>query len=87
MTTSRPKTGISAAANVVAIVCLLAAGCASVPPPPSASFTQTATFDRPPKPDDCFMPLLQREPLTTTGGSLSLKLGERLVRRTRWWHR
>jgi hypothetical protein len=64
MTTSRPKTGISATANVVAIVCLLAASCASVPPPPSASFTQTATFDRPPKPDDCFMPLLQREPLT-----------------------
>ena len=43
---------------------LATAGCASHLPPPEASFTQTATFDRPPKPDDCFMPVLNREPLT-----------------------
>ena len=64
MTISRPTTGVFTTATVVAIACLLAAGCASHPPPPKASFTQTATFDRPPKAADCFMPVLNREPLT-----------------------
>jgi len=64
MTSSRPTPGVLTPATVVAIACLLAAGCASHPPPPKASFTQTATFDRPPKADDCFMPVLNREPLT-----------------------
>ena len=72
MTTSRPWSSrntntVFRAATVVAILCFVAAaaaGCASHPPPPKASFTQTAAFDRPPKPDDCFMPVLQREPLT-----------------------
>ncbi len=64
MTILRPKPEVITAATVVAIACLAAAGCASHPMPPKASFTQTATFDRPPKPDDCFMPVLQREPLT-----------------------
>jgi hypothetical protein len=69
MTISRPMPSpysntVITAATVVAIGCLVAAGCASVPPPPKASFTQTATFDRPPKSDDCFMPVLQTEPLT-----------------------
>lgn len=64
MRISRPKPGVFTAVAEVAIVCLLAAGCASHPPPPKASFTQTATFDRPPKPDDCFMPVLNTEPLT-----------------------
>ena len=54
---------VFATITVVAITCVLAA-CASVPPPPKASFTQTATFDRPPKSDNCFMPVLQTEPLT-----------------------
>ena len=57
MTTSRHKL------SVVAIACLLVAGCASKPAP-RASFTQTATFDRPPKPADCFMTVLYTEPLT-----------------------
>jgi len=64
MTSSHPKRGVFTTATIVAIACLLAAGCASHPPPPKASFTQTATFDRPPKPDGCFMPVLTREPLT-----------------------
>jgi hypothetical protein len=50
--------------NVVAIACLLAAGCASQNAPPRASFTQTATFDRPPKPANCVMTVLHTEPLT-----------------------
>src|ERR1700691_2600011 len=58
-----PKPGVVTTATAVAIVCLLAAGCASHPPPPKAWFTQTATFDRPPKPDDCYMPVLSTEPL------------------------
>ena len=58
MTTSRCKL------IVVVIACLVAAGCASQPIPPKASFTQTATFDRPPKPAECYMPVLQTEPLT-----------------------
>ena len=61
MTISSPKTRVFLVATFV--ICLLA-GCASHPPPPKASFTQTATFDRPPKPDDCFMPVLNTEPLT-----------------------
>jgi len=61
MTLSSPETRVFTAASFVAF---LLAGCASHPPPPKASFTQTATFDRPPKPADCFMPVLQREPLT-----------------------
>src|ERR1700722_15550846 len=60
----RPKPEVFTAATAVAIACLAAAGCASHPPPPKASFTQTPAFDRPPKPDDCVMPVLQREPLT-----------------------
>jgi hypothetical protein len=56
-------TRVFTAATVVAIASMVAAGCASQPPP-KASFTQTATFDRPPKPDDCFMPVLDTEPLT-----------------------
>jgi len=64
MRPSRRNPGVFTRMTVVATVCLLAAGCASVPPPPKASFTQTATFDRPPKPDDCYMPVLNTEPLT-----------------------
>jgi hypothetical protein len=64
MTISRRKPGIFTVATVVAIASLLAAGCASQPIPPKASFTQTAAFDRPPKPADCSMPVLEREPLT-----------------------
>ena len=59
-----PTTRVFTVATIVAIVCLTGAGCASHPPSPKASFTQTATFDRPPKPTDCFMPVLQTEPLT-----------------------
>jgi hypothetical protein len=54
---------VFAVATMLSAGCLLAAGCASQLPPPKASFTQTATFDRPPKPADCVMPVLQREPL------------------------
>jgi len=64
MTISRLKTRMFSTATVVTIACLLAAGCASQSKPPRASFTQTATFDRPPKPDDCYMPVLHTEPLT-----------------------
>jgi hypothetical protein len=64
MTISRPKIRVFTAATYVAIASVAAAGCASQPPPPKASFTQTATFDRPPKPADCFMPVLGTEPLT-----------------------
>ena len=63
MTISLLKPGVFTVATVIAIASMVAAGCASQPPP-KASFTQTATFDRPPKPDDCSMPVLQREPLT-----------------------
>ena len=59
MTLSRQKS----AATVVAIACLLAAGCASQPTP-RASFTQTGSFDRPPKPAECYMPVLYTEPLS-----------------------
>lgn len=49
---------------MVVVECLFAAGCVLSAAPPQASFTQTAIFDRPPKPDDCFMPVLNIEPLT-----------------------
>ena len=64
MTISHPLRRVLTAASVAAVACLAAAGCASLPPPPKASFTQTATFDRPPKAADCFMPILYNEPLT-----------------------
>jgi hypothetical protein len=44
--------------------CLFVSGCATQAVPPRASFTQTDFFDRPPKPDDCLMPVLNTEPLT-----------------------
>ncbi len=59
---------IGVLAAILAFAWLSAAGCASVPPPPKASFTQTANFDRPPKPADCYMPVLQTEPLTNHRG-------------------
>jgi hypothetical protein len=49
--------------GVYTVACLVAAGCASQAIPPKASFTQTAAFDRPPKPADCLMTVLQTEPL------------------------
>jgi hypothetical protein len=64
MTSTGPKPGVLTLATVVAIASLLTVGCASHPPPPKASFMQTATFDRPPKAADCSMPVLGREPLT-----------------------
>jgi len=54
--------GLALAAT--AIVCLIAAGCATYHPPPRASFTATTQIDRPPKPADCSMPVLRSEPLT-----------------------
>src|ERR1019366_3960979 len=53
-----------AVATFVVSASLVAAGFGSPPPPPKASFTQIATFDRAPKPPDCFMPVLHTEPLT-----------------------
>ncbi|MGA8640346.1 hypothetical protein [Candidatus Binatus sp.] len=55
---------VSALVAMVVVECLFAAACASSVAPPRASFTQTATFDQPPKPDGCYMPVLNTEPLT-----------------------
>lgn len=64
---AQPTTCMIRVLSLVAMVvveCLFAAGCILPAAPPKASFTQTAAFDRPPKPDDCFMPVLNTEPLT-----------------------